>query len=303
MSGKEIRGYHPGLEGKSPEASWALQLPWLKRMQDAHRFEQHDGPVIHRNDLFTHVRRTAFIVDHLGYYLATQGYQPAQEANRLSIFRKAYHHDDPELITTDISTPVKLAMSSEEKALLKKQEREAIRAIAAKHIYFPSEFSRDDYIEEMDELLDKQTYDARLVDVADKLDGLGEALHELRCGNTSFHQVLGVYREGVFPKFEEYEFWKLLKNDPAIQLGLFPTDEDVSHMPILEQENLRSREELPVDTLGVEGLPRWYRSWTSITLNHFDINPEKFLFPGWYLDLWKRWGIHGQTSHSGVWIS
>lgn len=295
----ESSGYYPRTEGKDPGISWRSQIPWLKKMQDAHRFERHDGPMMHRTDMFTHLRRVAYIADHLGFYLVAEGHEQARKTYRGRIFRKAYHHDDPELITGDLPTPVKLAMSPEERAVFKQEERESVRLVASRYLSFSSERSFNDYLEEQDELLDKKTFDARLIDVADKLDGLGETLHELRCGNESFQKVYKVYRDEVFPKFENYDFWEILKRDPAIMLGNFPTNEDVSKMPILKPEDLHSRDELQVDLLEAEGLPRWYRSWTSITLNHFDINPEKFLFPGWYLELWKRWGIHGQSSHSG----
>lgn len=301
MTNEVPKGYHPGIENAPMRLGWQTTLPWLEKMQNAHRFEGEGGEevMIHRTDMFTHVRRDAFIGDHLLHYLQTGGYTPAQDMNRSRFFRMNYHHDDPEIIRGDTVTPIKMAMSPKERLEFKNKDKQAARVLASTFMNFLYPDSYDDYVAEQDEILDKMTIYSQLGDVADKLDGLGETFHELRCGNQNFLRVLGNYRK-IFTGFEKYDFWPMLKDDPAIQLSAFPTDEEALAMPVLTPDKLHSRANLPVDLLDVPNLPRWYRSWTSMTLNHFDKNPEKFLFPGWYLDLWKKWGIHGQTTHGGV---
>lgn len=301
MTSEAPRGYHPGVENAPVQAGWQSTLPWLEKMQNAHRFEGEGGEevMISRTDMFTHVRRTAFIGDHLLHYLQTDGFAPALAMDRSRFFRMNYHHDDPEIIRGDTVTPIKMAMSPEERLEFKNKDKQAARVLASTFMNFLYPDSYDDYVAEQDEILDKQTIYGQLGDVGDKLDGLGEALHELRCGNYNFLGVLNNYRK-VFEKFDGYEFWGQLRQDPAIQLVQLPTDEEILQMPVLKSSDLASRDSLQVALLDVPNLPRWYRSWTSITLNHFDKNPEKFLFPGWYLELWKKWGVRGQTTHGGM---
>lgn len=293
-------GYHPGIEGADMKTGWQAMLPWLEKMQNAHRYEK-EPSMLHRTDMFTHTRRVPYIADHLLYYLQVAGFPQALTTNRTKLFRMGYHHDDPEIITGDYPSQVKIAMTPNEKQNLKQKEKDAARILASTFLNFIYPNSFDDYLEEQSDILEKQTFEAQLIDVADKLDALGETLNELRCGNYAFIKVLNNYRK-IFKRFEAYDFWKILKKDPAIQLSKFPSNKQARSMPVLTPQDLHSREELQIDLLDVDNLPRWYRSWTSITLNHFERNPEKFLFPGWYIDLWKRWGIHGQTSHSGILI-
>ncbi len=42
--------------------------------------------------------------------------------------------------------------------------------------------------------------------------------------------------------------------------------------------------------------PQSFRHWMQISKQIFSLHPEKYIFPGWYLELWKKWGYPNPSS-------
>ena len=150
-----------------PTAEWQEALGGIPRF---HKME-----MIHRTSLLTHAYRVRQISLGIGRVCTEAGY----EINQSTIARRSLHHDDPEVETTDIPSPEKRAMTPEQKAQLRSEEMDAARRLAIKFTTLP----RETYISDQEEGSRKETVEDQIVDVADKLDGLCETLHELRCGN------------------------------------------------------------------------------------------------------------------------
>jgi hypothetical protein len=144
---------------------------------------------------------------------------------------------------------------------------------------------------------EKEILAAQIVDMADKLDALGEVFHELRCGNKDFIRAYRYYRDVRLPAFEEkYGLWDYIKDDPYIQIETLPSDEEVLQMPQLSKEDLKSRETIMQD-IDDPALPIWYRTWLKMSMNLLGTNPqpEFHLFPGWKTELRRKWNKQEQN--------
>ena len=142
----------------------------------------------------------------------------------------------------------------------------------------------------MQEYQKKETLETQIVDVADKLDGIGEALHEIRCGNIGFFDGYQFYRETKLSNFSKYYFWEKLKDHPSVRFNPMPTLDELIKLPRLQVHDLKSRKKLKADMFDT-ALPAWYKTWLSISYNLFSLEPqpEFHIFPGWKNELRLRW--------------
>lgn len=264
---------------------------WIQATSEIKRFSV-KPEMIHRTDLWTHVRRTAYLANVLSFIVEDQ---QGDSINGHDVFWMGMHHDDAELIGGDIPTPVKWAMTPEQREELRLTEDRAIEFLAK---FFghadPERYKRLHY-----EAQAKESLPAQIVDVADKLDGLGETLHEIRCGNDTFLDILDNYWQ-VFGGFEGRAFWRTLKQNPALSMYLPPTRQQALAIPKITPEDLSDKNTVWEKLL--EGpMPSCYRTWLKLSLSVFNIRPEKYLLPGWYIQLWQRWGYpQGTTTLSGI---
>ncbi|OGH07540.1 MAG: hypothetical protein A2W22_06355 [Candidatus Levybacteria bacterium RBG_16_35_11] len=258
---------------------------WVGGLEKVKRFE--GTPMIHRTDLWIHTRRTAYLADVL-----RQLEQPLTEEtlNQQDIFWMGMHHDDGELMRGDIPSPEKRKMSAEEKKALKDEETGAVRFLAD----FFQHADRDRYVRLFNEASEKQTLSAQIVDLADKLDGLGETIHEIRCGNENFFEPLENYRI-IFGEFEGRAFWRKLKLHPWFNLDMVPSRKEVEMIPKISVDDLKNKETAWENMLKGP-MPSFYRTWLELTLKVFDIRTEKYLLPGWYMELWRNWGVPANSS-------
>lgn len=279
-------------ERDNPEFDAAGHVLWLKRMSVIKRFSSLPE-MTHRTDLFIHARRTAFLGEYLVSLLNNQGFN----LDMKRVFRLGYHHDDPEILTDDLPSPLKHAMTDEEKGVLKSKERGALQMFT--QFFFGERYPT--YLSEQEELNEKQTPEAQLVDVADKWDALGEILHEVRCGNKAFFPLVQQYRN-YFSHFKQCNFWSTLRTHPSLDFSNLPTVKQAQRMPPIKVDDLETKGKAWKILLD-ESAPACSRTWATISLAIFYPNPEKFIFPGWYLELWKRWGPpRGTTTAFGLYI-
>jgi len=154
----------------------------------------HNEPMFYRTHLGMHARRVCWLVEELLQIAKQEDSQLDPEKARAL----ALVHDDTEIITGDVISPDKKAMSLEQKQALQKREEEAIQFLAKT---FPKEFHSYNYEELLREAQAKESKEAQLVNIADKFDAFGEALHEVFAGNTNFNKP---QREGYNAPVEYY---------------------------------------------------------------------------------------------------
>lgn len=266
---------------------------YVNALSESPRYEDGFPEMIHRHSNYTHCRRVAAIADNLFFLVLPQGLimnnrSFLNEQRVLGDFFGA-HHDDDEIFRTDYPSDLKFKWTEEEKIENARLEAIAIEKVGREYLHLSGEtLSR--YIYYMEMYRKKEILAAQVVDVADKLDALGEVFHELRCGNKAFLKAYQYYRDEKLPDFNKYNFWEKIKSDPAIQIDSLPTDEEVLRMPTLSRDGLKSRETIREDIFDPT-LPRWYRSWLGVNMNIFlpEPQPEFHMFPGWKTELRRRW--------------
>jgi hypothetical protein len=219
-----------------------------------------------------------------------------------------YHHDDSEFILPDINSQVKHDFTLEQKEKLKEKERETIKALAT--FLFGLKKDSPEYHKYLflhKEVEEKQTLEAKIVDIADKWDAVGEIMHDIRCGNKNFTKLMNfsANRFKVF-SFSCHTFWDILEESPIFEFNKVPTSSQAASLPTISIDDL----EQPSDVIKImslektEDYPMAYRTWAEINKTIFDVRPEKYIFPGWYIELWKRWNYKpsGATTMSGIYI-
>lgn len=256
--------------------------------QNAERVKRYDGiKMTHRTDLWTHARRTTFLAMNL-----TMAIEDTEDLvyDPRKIVRLAYHHDDAEFLTGDTPGNIKRAMNPEERAELSLREDSASRALAKYYLNIADDLNVDQYIADQKEIREKKTLEAQIVDVADKLDALGEIVHELRCGNLDFIPVFQRYVK-VFQDFERYDFWRKVKSNPKVGMEYPLTISEVLLIEKISPDSFPTRESMEEKLMTEKHLPPYYGTWLALTFMGFGVGTEKYLFPGWYMDFWKKWGI------------
>lgn len=260
-----------------PKKEYWEQRPTLKWDRSLHAIERfHEYKMIHRTNLLIHAKRVKALALEIGGGCLQKGYP----IDMSKIERMSIHHDDPEIETGDIPTPVKRAMSFEEKKQLKRKEMDAASRLAVELTTLP----RETYLSDHKERVQKESIESQIVDIADKIDGLCETLHELRCGNESFWDVLENYRRIFSEELAKYPICENL--DIPV-----PNKEAVLKMGKIDIKMLdegRDREFWGI--VFNPGLPAFFRAWMEITAHRglFHSLASSFrLFPGWKEELTK----------------
>lgn len=262
---------------------------YINALSEMLRWEKYPTVMIHRPSLYIHRERTKAIAK---FILKLVGEISDVELKTLEFLSE--HHDDHEIIDTDKPSPEKEAMTSKERSTESLQELASFEKVGRDYLKLNSiELKR--YLDTVREYQKKESLVAQIVDVADKLDGLGEALHEIRCGNIGFFDGYQYYRNHRLQNFESYPFWDNLKKNPKIGFDPMPTLDELIKLPRLKIQDLKSRKQLMQD-MDDPSLPAWYKSWLTISYDLFSIEPqpEFHIFPGWKNELRLRWNYPNQ---------
>lgn len=254
-----------------PKKEYLEQGPtpkWNDSLHAVVRF--HEFEMIHRTNLLVHAKRVRALALEIGEGCLERGYQ----VDMSKVARISIHHDDPEIETGDIATPIKRAMSLEEKEQLRKREMDAANRLAAEFTTLP----RETYLSDQKERAEKETVESQIVDVADKIDGLCETLHELRCGNEAFWKVLENYRNIFLEDLAKYPIYENLN----IKV---PGREDVLKMGKVDIKVLdRGKDDEFWEGVYSPNLPAFFKAWMEITANSGlfrSLASSIRLFPGW----------------------
>lgn len=257
---------------------------YINALSEMLRWEKFPTMMIHRPSLYIHRERTKAIAQFVMQLVITPSASDLEIIDFL-----ATHHDDHEIIDTDKPSPEKEEMSPKEKKKEFLQEISGFEKVAREYLQL-DENDFKVYMDAMRSYQLKDTLVTQVVDVADKLDGIGESLHEIRCGNIGFFDGYQYYREKKLLNFTNYPFWKKLIKDPAIEFDPMPTLDELIKLPRLRAQDLKSRNQLKSD-MDDSSLPAWYKSWLSISYDLFSLEPqpEFHIFPGWKNELRLRW--------------
>jgi 5'-deoxynucleotidase YfbR-like HD superfamily hydrolase len=236
----------------------------------------------HRLDLDAHSQQVSYLSRDLGRYIIGRGIL----VDLAKIAEEGLYHDDPEIITTDIPKSIKMRMSSDEKRNLQLAEDRANRTLA--HRYFgllPSK-SRRQYKNYYKETSQKVTVEAKIVNIADKIVGLCETIHNIRCGADNLDSVLINYRE-LFESLHEREpdLMSHLNEGPfALSMDNIPTVEEARKFSKIQKWKSEQPKQLERSKRDFwkrvfdPKLPEFFRHWMLISIFQF-IEPQ--LFPGW----------------------
>ena len=178
-----------------------------------------DNEMIHQTSLAIHTTRLRELATSLVPTMTC----PGTDLNLYRIIDLIDTHDVPEVVTGDIPTPQKRNLSQTARADLSLLEAKIAKEWAP--VCVPPGLEAE-FISRYQEAVSKQSQEAQFVDIIDKWDGLGEAVHEVRCGNTQFLEIIERYRN-IFPEFAGYPLWDIMATDPDIGLGQIPTSEEV----------------------------------------------------------------------------
>lgn len=190
----------------------------------------------------------------------------------------ADHHDDPELETGDIATSKKRTASKEELSKMEDDERFAAQRID--HLVqkplgfrsFPEEFAR---------LKAQKSLEAKVVNYADKWDGLHEAIHEVVCGNNQegFKKVINDYKPDSEELNEKNKDWHdKLKRVLGDNFFDFPVpDKLIPKSP----KDLNYNKAIDFIKSIADGNPRSYFFWLRFNESLFGIEFLTYTFPGW----------------------
>ncbi len=247
---------------------------WSNDLLSVIRFAE--VPTIHKSNLFEHVANVNMLAQSMASYLA------ATDDNLLDggkIYRLALHHDDAEVITGDIPSPVKAAFTQEEREAYRKREDEAMVELSQK--YMPSKFQQL-YLDDWKELTAKQSPEAQLIEIADKWDGLCETITDIRCGNDDpeIFQVLKNY-QALFKKMESFPLMEKLEHSFHFGFKHIPTIEETTNFSKIDLNLLSEVDGKDAfwERVFDPSLPAIYKHWLSwsFTRGRHDLGK----FPRW----------------------
>lgn len=228
----------------------------------------------HRTSVLVHEGRVAKGALVISRVLSAQGV--AVDLKRVLFL--ADHHDDIEMETGDIPTPVKESATKEE--LKKMEEDERVAAEKIDHLVQKPLFFRS-FPEEYEEYKSQKTIEARIVSYMDKWDGIHEAIHEVICGDNkeTFREVIEKYKPLFVDLMDKNKDWQIkLKNIFGDDFFSVPDPEKlVSKMPIeLDYTNVFNfMRSVAQDN------PISYFFWLRFNKSLFRLDFLRFVFPGW----------------------
>ena len=229
----------------------------------------------HRQSVLEHSVRVANSASLLAQLLYSKGFDIDP---RRALFM-GDHHDDPEILTGDIPSPVKRNATGQEKERLETGEKLAsmlVENLIAKPRSIPRFFP-----DIFQELKDQQTLESRVVNFADQWDGLSEAIREVICGDfpEPFVRVIEDYRPVFVNLLETNKEW-LARISEIFGENTFAFPDPSSLVPKnLDDLDYNSGDSF-IDSI-TAGNPKTYRLWLRFHKALFRINFLSAIFPGW----------------------
>lgn len=244
--------------------------------------------MIHRPNQLTHIQQTQDWVADTTRLLEDAGYIIDAE----KAVREAGHHDDNEWLHGDFTTDEKALMGERARDELHGEEFRAIRTVALVNFGFDAP-AVNGYMAEQEDIHNKSSLEAQVVNLMDKALPIGEQIHAHRVGNEGFLDMLPLRRQILDKLKAEYSWFADLAVGPLNWIRV-PTDAELNEVPLVTIDDLSDVNSWKEVVLS-GNLPEVYRRYLETTLNH--PFPEVRLFGDWAPELWQRWGT-GRTSLS-----
>lgn len=140
--------------------------------------------MFYRTNLLDHSRRVCFHLEEAAKDILAV--YPRFDFERARVMAQV--HDDAEIITGDVMLYKKESMTEEELKELARRETEAIPLLVER---FGLNAGNYDYVDLLIEAKGKETLESQFVSFFDKLEGGGEAWHEVFAGNPKFLRPSG----------------------------------------------------------------------------------------------------------------
>ena len=172
-------------------------------------------------------------------------------------------HDDLEIITGDVQLYRKESMTDIERRVLNDAETTAINQLATR---WPKKINRYEYQELLLAAKEKKRVEAKVVSYCDKLDGLGESLHEVFAGNGKFMRPANNYARRRIPALvEEFPEIALLygSKHPLLSNITIP---DLAEVARQGKPHTRESLQVPTDI-------SFYERWKAVTITRAGIGP------------------------------
>ena len=237
-----------------------LNAIWKQDLSYIVRFSQE--PMIHRSTVYEHVVRVMYLSEKVGQLMDFE--LNRNDIDITQLVHYAQIHDDPEVITGDIPSHHKSALTPSGKMQLHLAEKEAIQTLAKR--YYKSQEQQKEYIHNWEEFTSMNSLEAQIVNIADKWDATCEVLTDIRYGNNTeaIFRILERYRT-IFKSFQHKEVLEILSLIIPIEI---PSDEDARNLPKIEnnyfEESQQNLDTLTQKSLFPPTLPLFYDFWLQI---------------------------------------
>ena len=180
------------------EKKWFKATKKRLELKQILRYDNYQ-PMYYRVDVYRHCIRVALLVKELA-----ERVKRVCPLDKHKVFLMALIHDDPEIIIGDFSAGEKAKMSEGQLRKIKEAEKAAEETLIE---LFPKKLGKYHYRKLLEEVSEKQSLEARMVDIADKLDATGECFHEIFAGNEVFvTPIISAFGELDAPVEHQWKF-------------------------------------------------------------------------------------------------
>lgn len=215
--------------------------------------------MLYRTDVGLHAERVRLIIRDISDVVSAAylGAFDLRYAENLAIV-----HDDPEMITGDISSARKRKMNTMDSLAL---ERDEMNAILRLYSLKPEGMDEGYYRELLFHAIYKDVPEATVLCWADKLDGYCEALHEIFAGNYLFVGVVDGYIKTLKEMTCRYRGLELVITGEHPFLTM---PKEIDFKEIIPSIKLHDKSSISAPT----GIPQYDR-WKELTLKHMGEAP------------------------------
>ena len=229
-------------------------------LEKIERFKDQYTPImLYRTTVFSHAHRVCWLLeDILDRVIEVHPKFDVSFAKALALV-----HDDVEIETGDVQLYQKEAMDAAARDALAEKEHVAIDVLANRWPHFVNAHA---YEELLVVAKKKERVEARVVSYCDKLDALGESLHELFAGNVPFIRPAQNYITKRVPKVVS-DFAEVAalfsENHPLLKHVQLP---DLAHIANYGKPHTAESLRIPTD------IP-FYERWKAVTIAHAGLGP------------------------------
>lgn len=236
------------------------RFSWVNREDDLKKVERYHTlqVMFYRTNLLTHSLRVQGILQKLIPEVMTvyPNFNP-----ELAILISKFH-DDQEMVNGDVPLQMKLLMNGSELHRLKQGDIAAAEYLS--RCYGNPQIGKYRYLDLLMHAILKDCPEAQLHSFADKLDGYGEAIHEVLAGNMGFLEAVINYIAKTFSDLSGHYPLIKVAFDPSVKFFHFPV---VDLKPYFQYGNLGAFFHTPETIMENKTGILHYELWKEVTLS------------------------------------